>query len=69
MTGIFVKQNYEWHPVLVPQLNVDDVWYACKRVFVRANDEWHQVWSLDVQYLTVPVNFYKEIHDVRTCAA
>jgi hypothetical protein len=68
MTGVFVKKEDRWQPILVPQVNVEGVWWACKNVFVRANDEWHQVWSLDVQYLTVP-NFYKEIHDVRTCAA
>lgn len=66
MTGVFVKQNYEWHEILIPHVNVEGVWYACKNIFVKAEDQWHQVWTL--QYLTVP-NIHKEIHDVRTCAA
>lgn len=72
MTGVFTNQNGEWHYIHAPQVNVDDVWCLCKAVFVKAEGEWHRVWQRDANVLTLPVRrvpIYKEIHDVRSCAA
>ena len=71
-TGIFVKQDAEWKTVQVPDVKVGDVWRPTQSAWVRAEDQWHCVWQRTAQIITLPRRTrvsYKEIQDVRTCAA
>lgn len=69
---IWANKNGYWYTIPAPQLNVEDVWYPCKAVYAKVNDEWQLIWRHEAQILTLPVglrNNYRELQDVRSCAA
>ena len=72
MTGIYGKKNDQWVRIPVPRVLVGGAYVACKAVYANVNGLWKPIWMSDnVTYLPVlrQAPNYKELQDVRSCAA
>ena len=69
----WANKHGEWIQIQPPQLNVEGVWYPCKAVYANVHGDWMLVWRHEAQIITLPVrrfvNEYRELQDVRSCAA
>lgn len=69
MATLQVHAENKWHPV-APHVNVEDVWYQCKAVYVKAEGAWHRVYSRNNNVIPFPTRCYQgELQDVCVSAA
>ncbi len=69
MRNLAVNTHSEWKDV-TPYVNVDDVWFSCKAVYVNVNHEWHKVYHRTADIIPFPTRRYQGVlQDVRISAA
>lgn len=64
-----VRMENTWHDA-TPFVNVDDVWFQCKAVYVRAENQWWTVYRRTAEIIPFPTRRYEgELQDVCVSAA
>ena len=68
---ISVHKNGKNHRVKTPHVNVDDVWFSCKTVYVKAEGMWRKVYNRSADIIQFPATrrYKGDLHDVRISAA
>jgi hypothetical protein len=65
-----IKAHNEWKDA-TPWVNVDDVWFSCRAVYVKADDVWRKVYQRTAEIIPFPITrrYQGELQDVRVSAA